>query len=384
MKFSFCHALIAVLVGGCANMPVPKQVPAAVSLEREATSAVQPAVDFRTWRGAITGPTTKVATLGSIHLSKLGKDYDPTPLGALIDKLAAFRPDIITHEGLSGEQCELVKRHEKIYPSIYNDYCYSSTGGTAEGEKATGLTMPQAREQAEALLKSWPTTPSPAQRRKLASLFFASGDRNSAVVQWLQLPDQERHVGDGLSDKLIAMIEAERKRVNETSLIGVVLAARLGHQRIYAVDDHTSDAVQATAPAGYEAAVQAHWASDSAEISKNPVIARYEKLNANMTTAEGVISMYRYLQAPETQRAFVEEDFLAALKMQSPELYGRQYVAWYEIRNLRMVANVRAAFANKPGARVLNLVGASHKAYYDTYLDMMSEVEIVDTVELLK
>jgi hypothetical protein len=167
---------------------------------------------------------------------------------------------------------------------------------------------------------------------------MASGDRNSALVQWLQLPESERKIGDGLNDKLVELIEAQRTTVNETTLIGVVLAARLGHQRIYAVDDHTSDAVQATASAGFEAAIRAHWAAGGAAVAQIPAIARYAELKAGMNTSDGVLAMYRDLQTPETQRAFVELDYLRSLQAQSPELFGRQYVAWWEIRNLRMVA----------------------------------------------
>jgi hypothetical protein len=49
-----------------------------------------------------------------------------------------------------------------------------------------------------------------------------------------------------------------------------------------------------------------------------------------------------------------------------------------------MVANIRSAFGNSPGARVLNIVGASHKAYYEAYLAQMSEVELIDMGEILK
>jgi hypothetical protein len=49
-----------------------------------------------------------------------------------------------------------------------------------------------------------------------------------------------------------------------------------------------------------------------------------------------------------------------------------------------MVANVRAAFAQRPGARVLDIVGVSHKAYYDAYLDMMHDVKLVDAEAVLK
>jgi hypothetical protein len=97
-----------------------------------------------------------------------------------------------------------------------------------------------------------------------------------------------------------------------------------------------------------------------------------------------MITFYRLLNQPETQHLFIESDFAVALKQKTPEHFGRQYVAWYETRNLRMVANVRAAFGNTPGARVLNIVGASHKAYYDAYLDMMHEVQLVDAESILK
>lgn len=70
--------------------------------------------------------------------------------------------------------------------------------------------------------------------------------------------------------------------------------------------------------------------------------------------------------------------------MSGEGLYGRQYVASFETRNLRMVANIRETFGNAPGARILNIVGASHKACYDAYLDEMSDVQIVDALEVLK
>lgn len=372
---------LCVAVSGCVATPALKPNVDSASVSVAAPPlGYRPAVDFGSWRTSIAGPTTRVANLGSIHLSELGQNYDPAALSPLIDKLAAFAPDIITHEGLSGEQCELVQRHAAIYPGIFEDYCY----GTTEGEAATGLTLPKARDEAEALLRVWPAQPSAAQRRHLAALFIASGDRNSALVQWLQLPDRERVAGDGLNAVLVEIVEKQRKRVNETTLIGAVLAARLGHQRMYAVDDHTSDAIQALAPPGFEAAIQAHWASNGAQMDANPIFKRYMELKAGMTTPEGVLAMFRTLQEPETQRAFVESDFLGALNLDSPERFGRQYVAWYETRNLRMVANIRAAFGNKPGARVLNIVGASHKAYYDGYLNQMSDVELVDMSQVLR
>jgi hypothetical protein len=77
-------------------------------------------------------------------------------------------------------------------------------------------------------------------------------------------------------------------------------------------------------------------------------------------------------------------DFGAALREPSPQHYGRLYVAGWETRNLRMVANVRAAFGEHPGAHVLAIVGASHKPWFDKFLGQMQGVDIVDAERVLR
>jgi hypothetical protein len=368
MKSGLALVCLGFLVSACATTP-PVATPIA---------AYRPAVDFSAWRGSIVGRPTKVAVLGSTHLGQRNGAFDATTLEPLLAKLAAFNPTIITHEGLSGEQCELVQRYDKIYPKIFDDYCKSFS----KAIQASTIPIVQARTEAEILLKTWPSAPTPSQRRHLAVLFLASGDQPSARVQWFQLPTSERVKVDGITEGMLPLLNREGARPDETDEIGVVLAARLGLQRIYAVDDHTSDSIQAAAPDGLEAAIQAHWSS--ADPAKFPALATMKAMDAGMTTGEGVLAAYRFYNAPETQRAFVELDFKGALALQSPQMFGRQYVAWYEVRNLRMVANIRSAFGNSPGARVLNIVGASHKAYYEAYLAQMSEVELVDMAEILK
>ena len=49
-----------------------------------------------------------------------------------------------------------------------------------------------------------------------------------------------------------------------------------------------------------------------------------------------------------------------------------------------MVANLRAAFREHPGTRVLAVVGASHKPWFDALLGMMQGVEVVDAARVLR
>lgn len=53
----------------------------------------------------MSGPRAQVLVLGSVHLSQLpeGTDFDPATLQPLLQRLAAYKPDVITIEALSGE-----------------------------------------------------------------------------------------------------------------------------------------------------------------------------------------------------------------------------------------------------------------------------------------
>ena len=213
--------------------------------------AQTPAFDPRSWHSQHVGKPTEVLTLGSAHLGQLPVPITAAMLVSLLDRLAAFKPDIITHEGRSGEQCDVLRRYAARYPGMFDTYCF----GTDEAMKATGLDVPAAMAMIEKTLATWPAQPTAAQRRQLAAWFLAAGDRPSAQVQWLRLPLAERRAGDGIDDALIKILSRAGSKPNETFDVAVVLAARLGLERIYAVDDHTADSIDGLAGPGMQPAL---------------------------------------------------------------------------------------------------------------------------------
>ena len=338
--------------------------------------AATPAFDPRSWRNQHLGPATQVLTIGSTHIGQIKTVVTPEMIAPLLDKLAAFKPTIITHEGISGEQCDVLKRYEARYPGMFAIYC---RGNDETAAKATGLTVSAAMAEIEKTLATWPSNPTAAERRRLASLFIAAGDRPSARVQWLQLPDAERKTGDGIDDALMKVVTRAGAKPDETYDIAVVLAARLGLNRVYAVDDHTADSIQGSAGPGLDPFLQKFWGSVTTPIGNEA-----DRLEAGLKTGQDMLSFYRFMNSPATQVDFISNDYKRAMNTPSSENYGRIYNAWNETRNLRMISNIRAAFGTKPGARVLNIVGASHKAYYDAYMNMMSDVKIVDAEAILR
>lgn len=335
----------------------------------------RPDFDPARFKGPQNGPRNRLMVLGSPHLSGLPATFQPADLALLIGRLRDWKPQAIAIEALSGAQCDFLRRHPARYADTVKDYCWDTAPATA----ATGLDVPAATAEAARLLAAWPAEPSAGQRRQLAAVFLAAGESVSGLVQWLRLPAGERHAGDGLDAALVDRLEALRLWRNESTLIAAPLAASLGLERVYAMDDHTADA-----PIGDEKA----YATAIGRAWDNPATARRKAIDKTLEerrdTPAGVVAMYRAYNAPGVGKLTFDSDFGAALEESSPQKFGRLYLGYWETRNLRMASNIRDMLATTPGIRALVIVGASHKGYLEAYLHQMHDMDVVDTGPLLR
>ncbi|MFZ2998888.1 MAG: DUF5694 domain-containing protein [Undibacterium umbellatum] len=317
------------------------------------------------------GPRAHVLVLGTVHLRSMPASFNPASLGGVLDKLAKFKPEIITIETESGEECDMVARHVAKYGA---DYCAS----VEAARLAVGLDAPAAMAEADKMLKAWPEQATAAQRRRLAALFLASYDTASAYVQWLQLAETERRAGDGLNEVLIAQLTQTAKRNNESYQIAACLAARLGLQRVHAVDNHTGDRIDVADIKAFVRSIESAWASGNTGLNVR------KKREDELTLANDLLPLYRYINEPEGLRIYAEANIIPSMRAKSAEAYPQIWVAGWEIRNMRMVANIRETFRERPGARVLSVVGVSHKPWFDSWLGQMQGVDIVNVADVLK
>lgn len=317
------------------------------------------------------GPRAQILVLGTTHLSGMPAGFDRASLDGVLDRLAAFRPDIITIEREPGEECDLAARHPAKYGA---DYCPSTQAAAA----ATGLDVPAALAAVDAALKTWPAQAAPAQRRRMAALFLAANEPASAYVQWLQLPTAERRAGDSLDAALVDMLLKIGKRNNEDYLLAAPLAARLGLQRVHAIDNHTGDRIDVADIKAFGRSIEGAWAAGGAALKER------EKGEEPLKKAADLLPLYRSLNAPESVRVHADANVSPAMRAVSAEGYPQIWVAGWEIRNLRMVANIRETFRERPGARVVSIVGASHKPWFDEWLGQLQGVDVVDTVKALE
>ncbi len=351
----------------------------AVSVASAQGQTYVPVFKPETLKGPDAGRPNEVLVLGSTHLSDAPAAFKPVMLAPLLDRLAAWRPTAIATEDVSGLQCDALRRYPSRYAETVKRYCPDP----AVAALATGLDVHAANADAERRLAAWPAKPSAADRRHLAAVFLAAGERTSALVQWLRLPAVERRAGDGLNGDLVAALTKLESRHDESMLIGATLAARLGLERIWSVDDHSADAPDSPDPAeqkAAEAAIMHAWDNPVSRARR----AEDDRLDAGIAKPDGILTMYRAMNAPGSPMTAYRSDFGAALNEPSPQQFGRNYVGYWETRNLRMVANMRDVLGRYPGTRMLAIVGASHKGYYEAYLNQMHDVRLVDPLTVLK
>jgi len=339
----------------------------------------EPAFKPSLHKGPPAGAANEVLVLGTPHLSGMKGVIQQGMLSPLLKRLAQWRPTGIAIERLSGLQCDSLRRQPGRYADTVATYCFD----VAPAASATGLDVPAANVEVERQLAAWPAAPTPAQRRRLAALLMAAGEPASAWVQWLRLPSAERRAGDGMNAETLSQLERWAGPPSEITWIAATLAAELGLERLYAVDDHSADTPDPADPAERKAqgeAIQKAWDNEATRTR----MAQDKALQAGLKEPGGLLRLYRAYNAPEAPALVYASDFGATLVEPSPKAYGREYLGYWETRNLRMVANMREVLGQHRGMRMLSIVGASHKGYYEAYLQQMHDVTLVDPMSVLK
>lgn len=338
--------------------------------------------DPREYQDRHIGEPTQILVLATPHLSAAPDTFDPAVLEPLLQRLEAFDPDAIAIEALPGRSIEQMWTFRESYPQMAQQYGGRAMALAGISRGLLGMDMAQADAEIRRTLATWPASPTPAQRRRLAALFIAAGDPSSALVQWQRLDPAERVADDSVSRLLaeqLAAYEAPARR-NENHLIASRLAARLGHERVHPMDDQSDDVVPDFEP-NMTAFMAEPW---FAALMEDPGFTPLREAPQHLTSADEALATYRMLNGPRAGRTDANGQWLNMINRPSPGDVGRARVAAWEVRNLRMAANIREVAALHPGGRILVITGSAHKPWLDAYLSMMSDVRIVDAARVLR
>lgn len=312
---------------------------------------------------------TSILVLGTPHLAQEPETFDRRWLDPLLSHLESYRPAAIVVESLSGEAVHALLQYEAVYPGVAKMFAARRIELAREAAALLETTTPAAERTAREMLRS-PSRLGPAGRRRLCAWLIASGDLNSALVQWLKLERHERVAKDGISKAAATHLQKSSLSRNETISIAIQLTQRLGLERVYSMDDQSeSDLVFPTLKEVGDAEASASLAASRA---RHPL----PRFTA-MTSPDSVLVAFRQHNSDLAGRQDAAHQWLARLEAGEYQATLRMRVAAWEARNLRMAANVREVSAKYPGKNILVIVGSAHKPYLDAYLRLMSDARVV-------
>lgn len=167
------------------------------------------------------------------------------------------------------------------------------------------------------------------------------------------------------------------KAVSERFDVGMALAAKLGHERVWGVDHQLSNwdmnrLMKAAQENGQAAVLQGVFAGVGKEMGE------MSALTANGT----ILDVYRFVNDSARVAGRGAIDLVAARIGSRKDPAGLDIQGTWYVRNLHIFANVMSRL--EPGDRALILIGSAHKPTVELYLRESGQVDLVDINEFLK
>lgn len=308
---------------------------------------------------------TPILILGTTHLSNISEEFSPGMLDSLIYVLTKYKPKVIAVESP-------------------RDKFYSRTKSGETAREYSGLSWQEAHEKSDSLLKkvqkNHPNV-SPDTRIKLVESLFAADRKPTAALQWSYLSEEYRNNQTVVADTLATLLDLHAHSSNEIYSIGIRLARKLGRQQVYPVDSHSEgDMVSEIVPQLRQVMDKSF--TDS--VMNSPVFKKEQSLLQEGIKSGNLMPLYRYMNSPEYQTASVEAQWRIFLRTPFPGKAGRARLAFWEMRNLTMAANIQRASGQHPTEPVLFIVGAAHKIFLDAYLKQMMGVNVIHLNDILE
>ncbi|MDR3689067.1 MAG: DUF5694 domain-containing protein [Fimbriimonas sp.] len=288
-----------------------------------------------------------IAVLGVDHFKRI----EPPPTGdevsELVETLAAFEPDAVAIERLSGVSIVSMLGDRQRYDEALDSFASDMLAAAAV-----------ANEGDHEVVKR-----------------VAAYDLNNALLIWSSMEDGAK-AALGLPRELVQVLDGGLASRREDVVLGIPLAKRCGVDELWPIDDFTDEyriePVGEELMAGYRAFGVDRWA---------------EQLHAGMNelkaSRRSLVEYLAHINEPEMLADDVRIEWEILLDEGFPQPTGRVRLGVWQLRNLAMATNIYRRIVESGKRRVLVIVGASHRPFLEKYLAQMIDVEIENVCDLL-
>ena len=327
---------------------------------------------------------TQILVLGTVHLSTMGEEFEPSYIDPLVDVLKGFKPDLVCIESLPFFEISYMKSNRESYGEVVDAFAKDNIEYGEKMQDKLGIPADIARLMADSIINLMETSSENMKvnslREKLITYLIASYDIPSAVLQWKYIKENGRNPTESEVVELIPFLDGELESNNEIYSIAVKLAYEQGLQRVYSIDSHTDKDIFLQIAGQLTEELQGLDIFKS--IAGAEIFVKLDEMTKNGIKSKNLLPLYEYINSPEYVKEDVAVQWDIFLKTNLPSGLDRTRLALWEVRNLNIASHIRKASALHPGQKVLVIIGASHKYFLDTYLSEMRDVEVLQLLDI--
>jgi hypothetical protein len=313
---------------------------------------------------------THVLILGTPHLNHMPEGFDPSHLDEVLATLEKKKFDLIAIESMSGERInEMNGRQLPFWKDVLEPFVAARIETGQKYQILFGMSYSEAVEKRSQILKQ--NTLDEVDRESLLKSYLCTYDNWSALLQYNQLQNPQ-HLPDNAREHL----EKLGRSWNEINLIAVKLGVRMNLHSLYPIDDLDDEARLFLFKPEFMDEFQT-LGSVIEKAMNHPVFVKSNEMEGLAISKKDFFNLYQYLNSEE----YTQGDFDAQWKIWfETNLPSKGDIARYylwEMRNLRITANIAELIALNPGKKILVIIGASHKSFVEKYLGQMPKVELM-------
>lgn len=323
---------------------------------------------------------SQILVLATIHLKSLGESFNHDVLKGLSDTLEKYKPDLIAIESAAPLFVRDMFNSGGINIEIMKDIGgFKASEYGKEARAALNVDWFEAKNRVEELLGEIKATKKGFDivrlRKELVVNFLAKNDLYSALLQWSYLPSNERLTFDKLDKKVLDYFSEHVHEPNENVSIGLALARKLNHQRVYSINDHrdkedfikVADRISKMF-AGNEYLKTQPW---------KPLLNELTDRQNKGIQAGDLLPFYLWMNSEEYIKKDVNSQWQIMFEAKLPNGLAQTRIAFWDVRNFGIASNIRRTMALNPGKKVLVIIGATHKIFLDALFRECMDVKVV-------
>jgi len=316
--------------------------------------------------------TTDVMVLATVHLRATKEPLHKDSLAPIISKLKTYSPTAIAIEALRPADIISMIHGADEYKNVLSQFVGDAFLILAsEEQKSLALTPNQAIRKMNLLLAS--TSVINEQREEIIRLAVAAYDKNTALLHWQYLADT--YTTTTLSSTLQDYLKEQYSKNHEVNQIAISLAIKSGVNRLYPIDDHLDkdiylEVIEDLMPFFKES-------TSISALRKSEYVTKPMKLQEQAVKTGNWLALYSWINSEAYKAQVINDEWRLFVDKDLPVKPSLARLALWEVRNLNMASNIMRVVAKNIGGKIVIVVGANHKVFFEDYLSRMIGVNLV-------